>query len=189
MVIKTGEKKTVTGVVYAPLMVDTDGEAMDSAEIERMAHRFLADGKTDRIDVFHNGCPVQAAIVESFISGAENPDFPTGAWVVTMKINDDNLWTRIKKGEINGFSWAGTAVPSPRSVPVSHPVKAEGTVEPSTDAGLIAPQDHALELLFDEQARIIPTFTEEAVGHRHRVVGATATESTIDHAHRMVIRP
>ena len=38
IVIKDESKRLVYGEVYAPLQIDTDGEAMTSEEVEKMAH-------------------------------------------------------------------------------------------------------------------------------------------------------
>jgi hypothetical protein len=31
-------------------------------------------------------------------------DLPLGTWFMTMKINNDDVWEKVKQGEFNGFS-------------------------------------------------------------------------------------
>ena len=32
---------------------------------------------------------------------------PKGTWFVTMKVNNDDIWAKVKEGEIKGFSIEG----------------------------------------------------------------------------------
>lgn len=55
------------------------------------------------------------AIVESWIieddekdkSNIYGFDLPKGTWMITMKVMDDNIWDKVKNGEVKGFSIEG----------------------------------------------------------------------------------
>ena len=55
------------------------------------------------------------AIVESWIIEDEQKDksniygfdLPKGTWMITMKVMDDNIWEKVKNGDVKGFSIEG----------------------------------------------------------------------------------
>jgi hypothetical protein len=54
------------------------------------------------------------SVVESWIvEGAHDKsmnygfDFPKGTWVISMKVNNDEIWNKVKLGEVKGFSIEG----------------------------------------------------------------------------------
>jgi hypothetical protein len=189
IVVKSHERRLVYGEVYAPLRVDTDAEAMTADEIEKMAHNFLASGRTDKIDVQHGFKESGCMVVESFIARKDDPDgFVEGAWVLGVKVLPDALWEAVKSGELNGFSFAGNLGNriETRSV-VMMTRRLEGETEKSADSGPLPPHEHHLSLALDHNGRIIPTESGETLGHRHNIRKATATEPEFDHAHRMIL--
>jgi len=111
---KAAEKRIVYGVVYEPDVVDTQGEWTDSEEIEKAAHKFVADFRDFNIE--HHGKLVKVALVESFCApndmtiGAQR--ITEGTWVIGTRVDDDELWADVKAGKIVGFSLQGTAVRS-----------------------------------------------------------------------------
>jgi hypothetical protein len=34
-------------------------------------------------------------------------NYPKGTWMVSMKIEDDTIWNKIKEGKLNGYSVQG----------------------------------------------------------------------------------
>lgn len=107
------DKHLVTGVVYAPGVVDTQGEFMEADAIEEAAHEFLA--KHRNTDVRHNFITNKGVeIVESAVAKADyeldGVPIKAGTWTITAKVGDDKLWQGIKKGEYNGFSMGGTGI-------------------------------------------------------------------------------
>lgn len=113
-IIKTDDdKRLVTGVVYAPGVVDSQGEFMEAEAIEEAAHEFLA--KHRNTDVRHNFIANEGVeIVESAVAKADyeldGVPIKKGTWTITAKVGDDKLWQGIKKGEYNGFSMGGTGI-------------------------------------------------------------------------------
>lgn len=185
IVIKSEEKRLAEVLVYEPMTVDTDGEAMTANDIEQLAYSFLAAGRATKIDIEHNFEESGSAIVESYIARSWDPNFPTGSWVVTLKVNNDLVWQKILNGEINGVSWAGNTTRVPVLAKLTEITKAAGTTELSI-AKTVEPHEHSLTIEFDGTS-IKPTRTGETDGHTHEVVKMTAVESTLGHGHGIKI--
>lgn len=187
-VIKSDDEQIVFAVVYSPMEIDTDGEAATPYAIRQAAHKFLSSGKIDKIDLLHNGIETGSEVIESFVvRGDDDPDgFAKDDWVIGVKINDPDLWSAIKKGEINGFSLGGSSIKVPATVIVSEIQSLAGITEKNTDS-IIPEHFHELELSFDEKGKLLPTYTKEAMGHSHFVKALTATEIEGAHAHRLIV--
>lgn len=112
IIYKNAESHYVTGVVYEPLREDTDGDFMTAAEIEKAAHYFAKNG--DGCDLQHNfKLQKGVEVVESWIAKADfevdGEKVQKGTWLMTAEITDDELWAKVQKGDITGFSMGGTA--------------------------------------------------------------------------------
>lgn len=176
----------VFGIVYDPTRVDTDQNAMVAEEIEKTAYDFVASGQLSKIDLMHDKRPTGSKIVDSTIIRWENPYFPIGSWVVGTLVYDPVLKAAIKSGEFNGYSLQGTAFETTRWVLVQHPVKSEGTTELSTEPSF-PEHSHSLSFDYDQFANIVPAYTDEVLGHAHKMVKGTATDQANGHAHRVII--
>ena len=103
-------QKIVYGVVYSPDEIDSQGDFMEAGEIEKSAHYFLAEHR--KIDKQHNFADGYGNVVESYIAPADmtigEQEITKGSWILAVKANDE-IWEDIQKGEITGFSLAGTA--------------------------------------------------------------------------------
>lgn len=97
-------KRIVFGEVYVPMELDTDKEAMTYDEIEKLAHSFLVLSR--KIDVQHEEEIVEAYPVESFIARKGDLEFTEGAWVLAVKVVDEDLWGEIERGERAAFSFS-----------------------------------------------------------------------------------
>jgi len=183
IVIKSEDRRLVEVLVYEPLTVDTDVEAMTAADIETLAHQFLRDGNVFKIDHEHNQEETGCYLVESRIVRNPEPGYAPGSWVIMLHVANDRLWKGVKSGEINGVSWAGNAAKVPVLATVSEIHKAEGTTEQSL-SDTVAPHVHPLTLEFDGPY-VIPTETGEAEGHRHPVTRMTAVDPVMGHGHRL----
>lgn len=102
------EKRLVYAEVYLPDVEDAHGHSMTRDEIEKMAHGFLKNARTMQIDINHdNRTDYGCYMVESFIARDGDPDYAAGAWVGVVKVLNDDVWKKIKEGEITGFSFEG----------------------------------------------------------------------------------
>lgn len=90
----------------------------DAAMIEKIQHKFMANGYTKNFNLMHN--PEQttqvATLFNSFLidskMGIKTPEgydeLPDGSWYGSVKINDANFWEQnIKAGKVLGFSVEG----------------------------------------------------------------------------------
>ncbi|MCY7792057.1 XkdF-like putative serine protease domain-containing protein [Bacillus haynesii] len=104
------EKKLVYGIVYEPDTPDAHGDFMTSAEIEKAAHGFLKDAR--EIDKQHDFQGGVGEVVESYVAPADfemnGETIKKGSWVLVTKASEE-IWEQIKKGDITGYSMAGTA--------------------------------------------------------------------------------
>ncbi|MGG0047087.1 XkdF-like putative serine protease domain-containing protein [Bacillus subtilis] len=104
------EQKLVYGIVYEPDTVDAHGDFMRAAEIEKAAHGFLKDAR--EIDKQHDFQGGVGEVVESYVAPADfemnGETIKKGSWVLVTKASEE-VWEQIKKGEITGYSMAGTA--------------------------------------------------------------------------------
>lgn len=105
------EERKVYGLVYAPDTVDAHGDYTDADTLEKAAHNFMIDYQ--KMDMNHNGKEGAGKIVESFIApetfNVNGEEIKKGSWVL-VSLASEEVWDAIKKGEITGYSLAGTAV-------------------------------------------------------------------------------
>lgn len=113
-ILKTDDdKRLVTGVVYAPDTVDSQGDFMEAEAIEESAHEFMKNYRN--IDIkhsFNENHNIQ--VVESYIAKSDfkinNELIKKGTWLMTIWVNDDEVWESVKRGEFKGFSMGGTGI-------------------------------------------------------------------------------
>lgn len=101
-------KRLVYGVVYEPERIDAHGDYMTADEIEKAAHDFLINARN--IDVQHNFKEGFGDVVESYIAKQDDLEsgIIKGSWVLVTKATPE-VWDAIQKGDITGYSMAGTA--------------------------------------------------------------------------------
>lgn len=118
-------KRLVYGVVYSPESADSDQDWTSADEIEAAAYRFVSEGLSKNIDSDHDFQVGRGRVVESWLTKAgENgerdplfPDEPVGSWIVAIKVDDDEAWERVVKGELTGLSLAGFAKRTEEDLP------------------------------------------------------------------------
>jgi hypothetical protein len=112
---KDDSKQIVYGVVLSPGVTDSQGDVSTAEDIEKAAHQFLVAYR--KHDVQHAEQLAGVETVESFIA----PDDMTiageqvvkGAWVMATHVSDPDVWQRVQKGEITGYSIGGSGVRTP----------------------------------------------------------------------------
>ena len=84
--------------------------------VKEIAETYFAKNYTNNTDINHDGVVTKDnTVLESWI--VESPEYdksklygfdvPEGTWMLSMRINDDNTWNKIKNGELRGYSVAG----------------------------------------------------------------------------------
>lgn len=112
------EKQIVTGVVADPENIDSYGYTIPKIEVWDAAYRFME--LYQNLGVGHNrenGLPVilndKIKILESWVTRGKTTiggeEIPIDAWVLTVKINDNDIWEKVKEGHLTGFSFEAKA--------------------------------------------------------------------------------
>lgn len=105
------EQRLVYGEVLIPDIEDSQGDVISAEEIEKTAHRFLAEYQ--QLGFMHQGTLEKGAarIVESYVAPVDfelnGHVVKKGSWVLVTKILDDHLWSLIKAGVLTGYSMGG----------------------------------------------------------------------------------
>ena len=110
---KSEEKRMVYGIVYSPEQIDTQGDFAKADEITKAAHGFMKEALTGNVDVKHDFDAKDAYVAESWVTKGVDSLFekePAGSWAVGIKVESNELWEQVKKGELAGISMAGRAV-------------------------------------------------------------------------------
>lgn len=106
------EEHMVYGVVMEPDTEDTQGDFASSGEIMKAAHNYLE--QKQKLGFMHRifGFGQKLRIMESYIAPAdfelEGEVVKKGSWVMAVRVLVDELWQKVKSGEITGFSIGGT---------------------------------------------------------------------------------
>ena len=112
------EKRLLIGAALVPnkpIYRNVNGNefyiSFDETTIEKLAQDFLANDYQHNITVDHQEDANDIVIVESWIKTSENDksvsyglNEPIGTWFIGMKVNNDEIWQRIKDGFYKGFS-------------------------------------------------------------------------------------
>lgn len=104
------EKRLVTGVVMEPGEFDAHGDITMAEEIEQAAYVYMLNSQV--VGDQHSQ-PAPAKIVESYIAPADfemgGQAVKQGSWIMTVKVEDDEMWEAVKSGDYTGFSIGGFA--------------------------------------------------------------------------------
>jgi hypothetical protein len=118
------EKRIVIGPAMVPykkiFRKDKDGNPyyvfFTPETIRMIAEKYMKNKYIDNNDTDHDGEAVSDVyVVESWIKEDENDksnkygyqDTPIGSWFVSMRVKNDDVWQRVKNGELKGFSVSG----------------------------------------------------------------------------------
>jgi hypothetical protein len=175
------DERLVFAEVYAPMRPDTDGEYMDAEGIRKMAYQFMQDMGLDQVDSQHDNNLVDGCVVvESFIARKGDPTFIEGSWVVGMHVNNAEMWDKIKKGEINGFSIEAMVHKDTKNVEIDMPNTLAGSTLPSSTDKHV----HSFSVAYDPAGNFIGGTTDTVDGHFHIIKRGTITETSNGHNHR-----
>ena len=119
----------VTGVVYEPLTEDTHGNFMTEEEIRKAAYWYAKNG--DQVDVQHAFEAVEGvSVVETYIAPCDmtvgGEPVIKGTWLMTAEVENADVWDKVIKGEITGFSMGGVGMYSEKDVELADVVEKKG---------------------------------------------------------------
>lgn len=130
------DERYVLGVVLVPERVDAQGDIYSHDEVRRAAHKFME--AFGGLGLMHQmRVNDQVKVLESYLSASDQRfgelEIPKGTWMLAVRVQSDDLWARIKNGELTGFSIGGSARRVPEGTSEEHP-QTEGSTTEGTHA-------------------------------------------------------
>lgn len=96
-------------------LIDKQGDLIDEEELIKAAHEYMTEYREGH--EMHEGeqvsKTVESMVFTKDVQKALGIDLGKVGWFIVQKVQDDEYWQRIKKGEIAAFSIGGTAVRVP----------------------------------------------------------------------------
>jgi len=84
------------------------------ATVRKASELFFMNSNQNNATLEHNQKLEGMSVVESWIVEGDHDksmnygfNFPKGTWVISMKVNNDEIWNKVKLGEVKGFSIEG----------------------------------------------------------------------------------
>jgi len=122
--IDSEEKRVVIGPAMVPdykiYRKDKEGNPyhvyFSADTIKMIAEKYMRNKYLDNNDENHDGTAVKDVyVIESWIKEDMEDksnkygygELPIGTWFVSMKVRNDDVWNKVKQGELNGFSVSG----------------------------------------------------------------------------------
>ncbi|TQF08513.1 N-6 DNA methylase, partial [Myxococcus llanfairpwllgwyngyllgogerychwyrndrobwllllantysiliogogogochensis] len=132
--VEPDDERYVLGVVLEPETVDAQGDLYSAAEIRQAAHRFMEEfgglGLMHQMRV--NG---HVKVLESYLAPVDfvlgEVQVRKGTWLLAVRVLSDELWGRVKDGQLTGFSIGGTARRLPEASPSSETPPSDTTAADS----------------------------------------------------------
>ena len=80
--------------------------------IEKLSHNFMKEQMNNNSSVEHETKVDGMSVVESWVvqdpandkSNSFGKTYEKGTWVAMMKVDNDDVWSKVKNGEVKGFS-------------------------------------------------------------------------------------
>lgn len=79
--------------------------------VEKMAHQYMEEGRLWSFTENHDSIADDTVVIESWVKMGKNDksvelgiDVPDGTWMMGVHITNDELWSKVKNGELKGFS-------------------------------------------------------------------------------------
>lgn len=93
--------------------LDSQNDWVRMAELQKAAHSFMQNERRV-FDVNHEGRDYEFPVIESYVIEQDDimkfgVELKKGAWILTLKIDNDEVWEKVKNGDLEGFSVQGTA--------------------------------------------------------------------------------
>jgi len=113
----TGEERFVFGVVLEPDVVDAQNDTYSAEEVRKAAHRWMEQNNAQLGKQHAEIVTGKLKVLESYVAPVDfavgEQTVKKGAWVMAIRVVDDDMWAAVKKGEFTGFSIGGSAIRTP----------------------------------------------------------------------------
>lgn len=114
-IFKTAEERFVLGIVLEPTKElnkpDSQGDIYSAAEVAKAADNFME--QYQQIGVQHKEMTEKVKILRNWITledtTIDGQPVAKGTWILGVRVQDDDLWQKVKDGEITAFSIGGKA--------------------------------------------------------------------------------
>jgi hypothetical protein len=136
----------------------------DKENIMRACQKFFKCGFQKNVNLFHDPEMQQTGVTmfESFISDANRgispmkgyDDAKDGSWFGSFKVDNPDLWSRIKAGEFSGFSIEGMFGMEPTDPDADGDVDTAVNLTPEEQAKLIADIQGILSAKISDEAAL-----------------------------------
>lgn len=110
------EENILTGVVAIPDMIISRGDHFvyfSSSTIKKMVQKYSKQNFFSQVNTEHS-TPVKGCYVfESWLTGKQDKaielgfNVPENTWMISMKVENPDLWLQAKQGDFTGFSLEG----------------------------------------------------------------------------------
>lgn len=154
----------ITGIVYEPLTEDAHGNYMTEQEITKAAYWFAKNG--NQVDVQHSFEPLEkAAVVESYVAPCDmsvgEQAIKKGTWMMTVEVDDPDIFEKVQKGEITGFSMGGVGKYSDEDDPLPDDGVAKAEEQPEKGMrGIFKKMAAALGFDVVEKGKVADNYTK-----------------------------
>ena len=115
---KDDAKRIITGIAMRadyPIYRNQDGQEFyvqfSKDTIDKMMQKFMKEQRLFDISLDHNQDVRDCYLIESFIINKERgicpnefSDVEDGSWIISVKIENQDVWNKICSGEVKGFS-------------------------------------------------------------------------------------
>lgn len=113
IVAKDEDERFLLGPVLIPDKPDREGDVVSRENIREVAHKFTEEYQN--LDLMYTFESI-AKLSESFIAWKEldfgSTTVPAGSWMLGVRVEDDEAWSKVKSGELSGFSIYGQGEPT-----------------------------------------------------------------------------
>lgn len=122
----------VTGIVYEPLTEDAHGNFMTEDEIRKAAYWFAKNG--DKVDLQHSFEQADGlSVVENYVAPSDmeidGTPIVKGTWLMTVEVQNEDVWSKVQKGEVTGFSMGGMGRYSETETDLTDTVEKQGLLK------------------------------------------------------------
>ena len=115
---KDDSKRIITGIAMRadyPIYRNQDGQEFyvqfSKDTIDKMMQKFMKEQRQFDISLDHNKDVRDCYLIESFIINKDRgicpnefSDVEDGSWIISVKIENQDVWNKICSGEVKGFS-------------------------------------------------------------------------------------
>lgn len=102
------DERLFTAVVLRPEVVDSHGDIYSHDVVKQACHDYVAHCMNTNLQHTYDLVKSDMRIVESYIAPCDmtigESDVYKGDWIMTAKIENEDLWKACKNGDYTGFS-------------------------------------------------------------------------------------